>query len=98
MGCSVINDKIHMKIGTTRTGFNIWLGRNIAGEQNRASSPFRSALQSPELSQAELAALLRAQRKNSGSEKEHNTYWAGLMARYTGQSANSNDHGNAGGR
>ncbi len=97
MDCSIMNRKIQMLLQETDTAFTMLMD---SGEQSNADyadftakthlGSFRSALQNPELSQVQLAAMLRRAQQGQQSRKSQHTYWSAFMASYVSRNANSN--------
>ncbi len=99
MNCSIINRRIQMLLQETETTFNLMVeagghpNMDYAGytAQTRIHC-FRTALQRPELSRMELAAILRRALGKQRSAKSQKTYWSAFMANYLSLSANNNNN------
>jgi hypothetical protein len=77
MGCSVFSEDIKILLDAGQTGIT-------------APAAYGSALQNPDISKVQLAAMLRRRVRPSVS-KTRKTFWSSFMDRYVLQHANSND-------
>ena len=87
MSCSIMDKKFQLLLEDTKTNFNLSLGGD-AGDGYLDS--FRGALQRPDLSRVQIAALLRKAAKKQRSIKSQEVYWKNFMTRYVTQNANTN--------
>ena len=98
MSCSIMSKKVQLLLGESETTFDLVLGirrADVASLEglNRAQlrlESFRSALQNPDLSRAQLSTMLRKAARKQTSKKAQNTYWNAFMSSYVTQNANSN--------
>lgn len=97
MNCSIINRKVQMLLQETETSFNLLIDGSSDPDTDYAEQAasrhlghFRSALQNPELSQVQLATMLRRALRTQQSRKSQHTYWSAFMASYVSRNANSN--------
>ena len=97
MNCSIMNRKIQMLLQESETAFQMLMDGGNASEADYADhtaqkslNSFRSALQNPDLSQKQLAAMLRRAYRGQQSRKSQHTYWSAFMANYVSRNANSN--------
>jgi hypothetical protein len=75
MSCSVFSDKIKILL-------------NTISDDGQPRDFRRSALQSPDISRAELASLLRRKADPARRKKTGETFWDGFMSNYIAQHAN----------
>ena len=78
MGCAVISDKI-----------GIILNMGLSGSA-LAGPLTRSALQNPDISRVQLAALLRRRAENAASDQTRKIFWSAFMATQSASPANGN--------
>lgn len=60
MPCSIVNDRIGLHLESTTNDFALFIGDR---KEEGAQAVWRSALQNPDLSQHELSAMLRRNKK-----------------------------------
>lgn len=97
MNCSIINRKIQLLLQETDMTFNMVIDAgghpNMDYADYTASTRidcFRSALQNPDLSRAQLASVMRRSLRGQQSRKAQETYWSAFMASYISRNANGN--------
>lgn len=98
MNCSIMNRKIQMLLQESETAFQMLMDAGKAPDADYADhtaqkslNSFRSALQNPDLSQKQLATMLRRALRGQQSRKSQHTYWSAFMASYVSRNANSNN-------
>ena len=79
MSCSVISEDI-----------KIVMNSSIKQEKPRPRANYSSALQNPDISRVQLAALLRRRNPAGGENKSRRTFWSAFMANVVDSHANGN--------
>lgn len=82
-----MNTQIQMLLGGVDASVGLLQSRK---DEKPGITRFGSALQNPDLSRAELAALLRKGQRNRESAKARKTYWDAFLASYLTRNANTN--------
>ncbi|MCM2343812.1 MAG: hypothetical protein NDJ24_04550 [Alphaproteobacteria bacterium] len=88
MGCSIINDTIHLHVESTRQDMDVLLPSR-PGAQAKTKITAGSALQNPDLSKMSLSAMLRRVRQDATLGGQKN-YWSAFMERTQAHCANGN--------
>ncbi len=88
MSLSIVSDRIRVLMEHTDTRLHMMLADDESTEIWTAGSG--SALQNPDLSRAQLAALLRGGARKE-AQKANKTCWNALIENCASRSANSND-------
>lgn len=89
MGCSIINDTIHLHVESTRQDMDVLLPSRPAA-QPKAKITAGSALQNPDLSKMSLSAMLRRVRQDAAVSGQKN-YWSAFIERTQARCANGNN-------
>ena len=90
MGYTMMNTQVQMLMQQTETAIAVMMERGADAAELQSLKRFRSALQNPDLSRAQLAALLRRAARRQDSEKSQKTYWSAFMTQYVTRNANCN--------
>ena len=91
MYCSIVNGRVQLFLQDSGTSISMSAGSGAAEDGDDGAGLSHSALQRPEVSRAQLAALLRKVLKKQKSGKSQQTYWTAFLTNYVRQNANSND-------
>lgn len=91
MGCSIINDTIHLHVEGARQDMDVLLpSRPKTQPKTRVTGG--SALQNPDLSRMSLSAMIRRVRQDAAEAavSGQKNYWAAFMERTQARCANGN--------